>query len=245
MVNVIITMAGLGKRFRDAGYKVPKYCIDAHGKTLFDWSLLSLRNFIQEGASFFFIVRAEDQAVAFIRQHAAQLGIRDVRILELDHLTDGQATSAMLAAPLIEDSKSPILVYNIDTFVHPDSLPADAARGDGWVPCFPGKGEGWSFAAATPDKKITEIREKVRISPHATIGLYWFSSLDLYRKVYADYYSDTTRIEKGEKYIAPMYNHIIQSNGPVYLHEVPFDAVIPLGTPAEVDLFLQREPPVI
>jgi NDP-sugar pyrophosphorylase family protein len=245
MVNVIITMAGLGKRFRDAGYDVPKYCIEAHGKTLFDWSLLSLRSFIQQGASFFFIVRAEDQAVSFIRQHAARLGIEHVLILEIDHLTDGQATSAMLAEPLIEDRESPFLVYNIDTFVHPDSLPANAPRGHGWVPCFPGKGEGWSFAAAASDKKITEIREKVRISEHATIGLYWFSSFSLYRRVYADYYSDTTRIEKGEKYIAPMYNQMIKTDGLVYLHEVPFDAVIPLGTPSEVNLFLQREPPIV
>ncbi|HYD95996.1 MAG TPA: glycosyltransferase family 2 protein [Noviherbaspirillum sp.] len=245
MVNAIITMAGLGKRFRDAGYNIPKYCIDAHGKTLFEWSMLSLRNFIQQGASFFFIVRAEDQAVPFIRRHAAQLGIRNVQILEIDHVTDGQATSAMLAGPLIADSGYPILIYNIDTFVHPDSLPAHATRGDGWVPCFPGKGEGWSFAAATPDKRITEIREKVRISPHATIGLYWFSSLDLYRKVYADYYSDTTRVEKGEKYIAPMYNQIIRTDGLVYLHELPFDSVIPLGTPEEVAVFLRQDPPAL
>jgi dTDP-glucose pyrophosphorylase len=243
MINVIITMAGMGKRFRDAGYNIPKYCIEAHGKTLFTWSLLSLRSFIQQGANFFFVVRAEDQAAHFIHQQARQLGIGNVQIIEIDRLTDGQATSALLAGEFVQDSRSPILIYNIDTFVHPDSLPADAVRGDGWVPCFPGKGEGWSFAAATPDNKVTEIREKVRISDHATIGLYWFSSFDLYQQAYVNYYSDTARIEKGEKYIAPIYNQLIKSGAPVYLYDVPFDSVIPLGTPAEVNIFLQREPP--
>ncbi len=245
MTNVIITMAGVGKRFRDAGYKVPKYCIEAHGKTLFTWSLLSLRNFIHQGASFLFVVRGEDRASPFIHRQATELGIGKLRILEIDRLTDGQATSAYLAGELIADNSAPILIYNIDTFVHPDSLPANAARGDGWVPCFPGKGEGWSFAAAGPDNKIAEIREKVRISDHATIGLYWFSSLDLYKQAYIEYYSDTAHIEKGEKYVAPLYNHLIKSNSSVYLHEVPFDAVIPLGTPAEVNMFLEREPPKI
>lgn len=243
MTNVIITMAGLGKRFRDAGYDVPKYRIEAHGKSLFSWSLLSLQSFIRQGARFFFVARGEDRAAPFVHQQAEYLGIDSVEILELDHLTDGQATSAILAGALIDDNQSPILVYNIDTFVHPDSLPANAVRGDGWIPCFPGKGEGWSFAAAAPDGKICELREKVRISSHATIGLYWFSSFDLYRQAYADYYNDPARMEKGEKYIAPIYNQLISSGHAVYLHKVPFDAVIPLGTPADVDTFLAQRPP--
>lgn len=44
-MTVVITMAGLGSRFRKAGYKVPKYQIEAHGRTLFDWSMESLKGF--------------------------------------------------------------------------------------------------------------------------------------------------------------------------------------------------------
>jgi dTDP-glucose pyrophosphorylase len=243
MVNVIITMGGLGKRFRDAGYTVPKYQIEAHGKTLFTWSMLSLSSFIEQRGRFIFIVREEDGARAFIESEAARLGIADRQVLEIGYLTDGQATTATLARDLITDPSQPMLVYNIDTFVHPSALPADATRGDGWVPCFPGKGDGWSFAAAEPDGRITELREKVRISPHATIGLYWFSSFSLYNDAYERYYRDSSRMEKGEKYIAPLYNELISSGRPVYLHEVPEGAVYPLGTPAEVERFLQNAPP--
>ena len=35
-------MAGEGKRFIDAGYKIPKYLIKVKDKTLFEWSLNSL-----------------------------------------------------------------------------------------------------------------------------------------------------------------------------------------------------------
>jgi choline kinase len=38
-------MAGLGSRFRKAGYNVPKYMIEAKGKTLFEWSMISLTGF--------------------------------------------------------------------------------------------------------------------------------------------------------------------------------------------------------
>jgi dTDP-glucose pyrophosphorylase len=245
LTNVVITMAGLGKRFRDAGYDCPKYRIEAHGRTLFAWSMLSLRSFIRAGARFTFVVRREDEAVDFIRQEGANVGIRDVRIVELDALTDGQATSAILGGEVLDDPSAPFLVYNIDTFVHPDALPAEAVRGDGWIPCFPGKGDGWSFAAADDDGRISDLREKVRISPHATIGLYWFSSFELYRRVYEDFYRDASRMEKGEKYIAPMYRQMIDEGFPVYLHNVEYDAVIPLGTPAEVNAFLLREPPSV
>lgn len=245
MTNVVITMAGIGKRFRDAGYDCPKYRIEAHGRTLFAWSMLSLRSFIQAGANFTFVVRREDDATAFIRQECLVVGIVSAQIVEIDALTDGQATSAILGGEVLQNSAEPFLVYNIDTFVHPDALPVDSVRGDGWVPCFPGKGDGWSFAVAEPDGRITDLQEKVRISPHATIGLYWFSSFDLYRQVYNDYYSCISRMEKGEKYIAPMYRQMIQTGQEVFLHEVDFDAVIPLGTPAEVHAFLLRQPPTL
>lgn len=245
MTNVVITMAGLGKRFRDAGYDCPKYRIDAHGRTLFAWSMLSLRSFIKAGAKFTFVVRREDDASAFIRQECEAVGIVSAQIVEIDALTDGQATSAILGGEVLDSPDEPFLVYNIDTFVHPDALPAEAVRGEGWVPCFPGKGDGWSFAAAEPDGRITDMREKVRISPHATIGLYWFSSYTLYRQVYDDYYSDSSRMEKGEKYIAPMYRQMILAGREVFLHEVAYDVVIPLGTPAEVNAFLLREPPLL
>ena len=44
-LTVVITMAGLGSRFRKAGYNVPKYMIEVHGKTLFEWSMESLEGY--------------------------------------------------------------------------------------------------------------------------------------------------------------------------------------------------------
>lgn len=44
-MTIIITMAGMGMRFRNAGYTVSKYMIEAKGKTLFEWSMDSLLGF--------------------------------------------------------------------------------------------------------------------------------------------------------------------------------------------------------
>ena len=57
---IIITMAGLGLRFRKAGYNCPKYMIEAKGKTLFEWSMDSLIDYNNHAAKYVFVVRKED-----------------------------------------------------------------------------------------------------------------------------------------------------------------------------------------
>ena len=245
MTEIIITMAGFGRRFLDAGYTVPKYRIEAHDQPLFFWPIVSLRQFIEAGAHFTFVVRGADEAAAFIRAEAKKLGIVDSAIIELDAPTDGQATTAILAREHIADRAAPMLIYNIDTFTHPDVLNPRDVRGAGWIPCFDAPGEGWSFAAADAEGRVSEVREKVRISNHATIGLYWFDSFARYEDVYARHYANPANLEKGERYVAPIYNRLIADGEHVYVHDIPFSATIPLGTPAEVERFIASSPPQI
>ncbi len=239
--NVIITMAGFGRRFLEAGYSGPKYRLVAHGRTLFAWSIVSLRSFIEEGARFTFVVRAADESEAFIRKEAGALGIASAAVLEIDAPTDGQATTALLAGDSLADPTAPIAIYNIDTFVHPGSLPASAVRGAGWIPCFPGKGDAWSFVDADASGRARNVREKQRISPHATIGLYYFSSFVLYKDVYRRH----VELDAKERYIAPMYNTLIADGADVFIHSLPYEAVIPLGVPADLERFTARTPPAV
>jgi dTDP-glucose pyrophosphorylase len=245
MTNVIITMAGFGRRFLDAGYSIPKYRIEAHGRSLFQWSMLSLRSFIEAGARFVFVVRAADQAAEFIRAEAEKIGLAVSSIVEIDAPTDGQATTAMHAGPVLPDRQAPMLIYNIDTFVHPEALPASATRGSGWIPCFPAAGDHWSFVRTGEDGKAVEVREKVRISGHATVGLYWFDSFGRFEDAYRSHYERSGGVEAGERYVAPLYNHVIETGGAVYVHEIPLSAVIPLGVPREVQDFIAADPPAL
>ena len=243
MTQIIVTMAGAGSRFRRAGFDCPKYEIKAHGRTLIEWSLLSLRNFTEQGAHVLFVSRREDQAGDFIGEKCSVLGIRTHDLLEIDGTTDGQATTAMLVEERIADPSDAMLIYNIDTFVHPRSLNPQSVRGDGWIPCFPGLGEGWSFAKTDADGRVLDLKEKVRISDHATVGLYWFSSFNLFATTYRAFYACSENLEKGERYIAPMYRRLIESGKEVYIESIPASDVIPIGTPAELEMFLKLVPP--
>ena len=117
-MQIVITMAGLGSRFKKAGYKMPKYEIEVRGKSLFAWSMESLTGFFSPQNDYYFIVRREDNAGDFIRREWESLtgSSERVKIIELDSMTDGQATTAMLAAPYWNKDDS-LLIYNIDTYV--------------------------------------------------------------------------------------------------------------------------------
>lgn len=233
---VVITMAGLGSRFRAAGYTMPKYQIEVRDRTLFAWSMESLRHFTDAGSPYVFVALARDEAASFIAGQVAELGIVGHRLVELEDLTDGQATSALLALEGADDDR-PLVVYNIDTYVEPVGFPVDQLRDDGWIPCFAGQGAAWSFVRADAQGRALEVREKQRISPHATLGLYGFGSVGLYRQAYEEYYADPAHLERGERYIAPLYNHLIAEGRTLWMSEVDASLVHPLGTPPEVKAF--------
>lgn len=233
---VVVTMAGLGSRFRAAGYTVAKYRVEVRGRTLFRWSLESLRSFLDDGSEIVFVALRQDQAGAFIARECDEAGVGRHDLVELDALTDGQATSALLGLEGAEPDR-PLVVWNIDTYVVPPAFARTDLRGDGWIPCFPGAGEAWSFVRPDEGGRVLEVREKRRISPHATLGLYGFGSVDTFRTAYAQHHADPANVERGERYIAPMYNSLVAAGGQVWMTEVDRSAVHPLGTPAEVEAF--------
>jgi len=244
--NIVITMAGRGSRFYDAGYTVPKYEIMAHGRSLFDWSMLSLRNFLTAESRVIFVCLAENNSGEYVRSRCKQLGLEDVHIVELDALTDGQATSAYCSRALWHED-APLLIYNIDTYVEPAVLnPADIRTGsDGWVPCFQVPGAHWSFVKLGDDGWAVDLAEKTRISDHASIGLYWFAHSGRYAQLYDRFFADENNLVRGERYIAPLYRQLLAEEGKVSISDLPVESVHVLGTPAELDQFLAVNPSLL
>jgi NDP-sugar pyrophosphorylase family protein len=223
-------MAGSSSRFRAMGFDSPKFMLFAKGRSLFSWSMESLRHFF--GFEFVFITLHEHRASKFIEQECAELGISKFTIHTLPELTDGQASTVLSAKELVAPSDE-IAIYNIDTYVEAIHLRPESIQGDGWLPCFDCQGDHFSFVSLELDGKVKEIAEKIRISPYGTIGLYYFSSFDLFK------YSFEVCSFAGvkEKFVAPLYSVLLQEGMPVYGSLIPSSAVFVLGTPAEVVIF--------
>lgn len=236
-MSVIITMAGFGKRFLEAGYEQPKYKIMAKGRTLFSWALLSLRD-IKQDMTFVFIVRAADQAKEFIKEECGTLGIGKLNILELDAPTDGQATTAYLGLEACHPNE-PLWIYNIDTYVEPEYIPLPPKGAQGYIPCFQAPGSHWSFVQADDQGKALQVREKERISDLATIGLYWFNNIETYKKAYEATYPSSRNRAQGEFYIAPMYQEMIRRDQEIRISVIPSRRVHAIGTPDELSAFLK------
>lgn len=231
-MNVIITMAGEGSRFSKLHPGIPKHMIEVRGRTLFSWSLTSLLNF--RDCRFIFVARKSHGATSFIEQECGKTGISDHACLELERATSGQAETALAAKELTSDNRQPVIIYNIDTFVEPAYLRPEDIRGDGWIPVFEAEGDKWSFCKFGPDCKVTAVTEKRRISEFGTVGLYYFSSFDLFEECY----QRTTIGDYPERFVAPMYDCLVKdSSRQVFAQVVPSAAVHVLGTPEDISNF--------
>lgn len=236
-MNIIITMAGLGSRFYEQGYNKPKFMIEAFDKTLFEWSLTSLEQFNKPSNTYWFIVRKETESKGFIESQCHKMKISNIRVIEIDYLTSGQAETALLAIQQCNESDE-VLVYNIDTYINPKFLNVHDIKGEGFLPCFNAPGNNWSFAKCDEFGNVIEVREKHKISDNASLGVYYFKSAKLYVDTYKEYYKNDSNLEKNERYIAPMYNYLIENGMHVFISTIPYNEVHVLGTPEELQYFI-------
>ena len=238
-IDVVITMGGIGSRFRARGYTVPKYMIEAKGKTLFEWAMESLEGFKKDVDRYIFIAMKDEACDVeyFIKEKSRLCNLKNCKVIILDYLTDGQATTAMLAQKYWEQ-KHALLIYNIDTYVEAGEMKSAELKGDGFIPCFRGEGDHWSFVRLDESSRAAEIKEKQRISDYCTIGAYYFKTCHLYKDLYQEFYGQTGKLVKGEKYVAPLYDHLLSLGGEIYISVIAPEKVHVLGTPEELQDFL-------
>lgn len=240
-MDVVITMGGLGSRFRKMGYKVPKYMIQVKGKTLFEWSMISLEGYADKVNQYIFVAMRDDvvDVENFINEQCRKLRFQEYHVILLDYLTDGQATTASLAEKYWNWDHE-LLIYNIDTYVESGEMNSAEIKGDGFIPCFQAEGDHWSFVSVDDTGKAVEIKEKERISDYCTLGAYYFKSCKLYKTLYDEYYSNTQKLVNGEKYVAPLYDYLLSKGGEVYISNIEPERVHVLGTPEELQVFCEE-----
>lgn len=234
-MKILITMAGMGSRFKKLGYTLPKHEIMIFNRSLFSWSMDSLKDLFDE--EFIFLIREEIYSEEFLNKELLNLGIKNYKFVVINYNTEGQASTAILADELISKSDE-VLIYNIDTYVSDGIKKSDFLDVDGLWHVFHAKGEKWSFAKVDESFRITDVSEKVRISDNCSIGSYYFKKWEMFTEVYQKY-KNNVKNDYNETYIAPFYKYLLDEFL-IVSKQVYSENVNILGTPEDLIDFYNK-----
>ncbi len=235
-INVIMPIAGLGSRFSNVGITTPKPLISLLGKHMVEWAADSLP-FI-ERKNFIFIVRKEHIDSHKIDQELKRLFHPEVKIIVIDHLTEGAACTVLLAKNLI-NNQTPLIITDCDHYFESklyEQFINDPTI-DGVIPVKDVDPEPkWSFCRTNSDMKVIEIAEKKPISRYANIGAYYFKTGEYFVHAAERMIAEDRRVN-GEFYIAPVYEMLIEEGK--HIKAALCDRGWWIGTPEDVEVFLK------
>ncbi len=236
-MNVLIPMAGRGSRFATQGYTFPKPLIDVKGKPM----IQVVTENLNIKANYTFIVQKEHYE-KYSLQHLLNLIAPNCNIVQVDGITEGAACTTLLAKEFI-DNDEPLLMANSDQFVEWDSNETLYAFSngncDGGIITFPATHPKWSYAKLGEDGYVSEVAEKKPISEHATVGIYWWAKGSDYVK-YAEQMIEKDIRVNNEYYVCPVFNEAIEDGKKVRIKEIEKEGMWGIGTPEDLNYFLEH-----
>jgi dTDP-glucose pyrophosphorylase len=229
-INILVPMAGLGKRFQSAGYRAPKPLIRIANKFMFEWALKSIDSLSLESKIIFVALRKD---LDFgLQKLLSDIGV----IVSIDNPTEG-AVSTTLEASTHINNETQLLIMNCDQFLdwNIDKFIDSAQKFDASVAVFESKNPHHSYIDFK-GQNVIRVEEKQVISNLACGGVYY------YRRG-LDYINSAHKlIEKnyrtnGEFYISPVFNELLLQGKQVTYFKLNNEKIHMLGTPEEVAEF--------
>lgn len=236
MMQILIPMAGLGSRFRDAGYQLPKPLIDVSGRPMITRVIDNL------GA---------DQKFSFViqRSHWHSHNYQFLQSVEncakskfefVDGVTRGAAETCLLACKNL-DMNQPLMIANCDQIMDwsADHFAKwfDSIDCDGTIVTFYSNSIKNSYVRTDNNGWVVEAREKEVISNLATTGVY------VWRRAQHFVDAATVMIEKNirtnnEFYVCPVYNQNLVMGHKINTYHV--NRHWPIGTPEDLPYYLSH-----
>jgi NDP-sugar pyrophosphorylase family protein len=240
MINIVIPMAGAGRRFAEVGYKVPKPLIPIDGVPMIRLVIANLRP--TQPHRFIFVCQS-----THVERYNLKTSLQDwapgALVLEVDGLTEGAACTVLAAREFIANEEA-LMIANSDQWINAsidDYLSAMSVSSvDGLVMTMTACDPKWSFVELDSLNFIKRVVEKEVISSEATVGIYNFRrGLDFVLGAEA-MIRNNLRVN-GEFYVAPVFNMLISGGCKVAIHNVGSEkaGMYGLGTPDDLDKFLK------
>ena len=235
MIRIVVPMSGEGRQFAERGYSFPKPLVEIDGRPLIE---IVVRNLTpSEPHEFVFVCR---------REHLEQFALGEVlrlvapgcRIVPTNKPTAGALCSVLLGVEYFQHEDE-LLVANADQHL---GVPVDrflaAARAegcDGSIMTFPNTHPRWSYVR-TEGGRVVAVAEKLPISRHATVGLYYFRrGVDFVRGAERMLLKNASF--GGEFYVAPVFNELVLQGKHIVMFPIASSDMQGLGTPEEVERF--------
>jgi hypothetical protein len=237
---IVIPMAGISRRFAEAGYQLPKYMLPLNGRSVFAHAVASFSSCFSSEA-FLFAARDVAGTCDFIAAECAALGVHHYSIHKLSQPTAGQAETVEFAlSDLGAAPDAPITIFNIDTFRPGFEFPRRSwwQNSRGYLEVFRGAGENWSYVKPQdgPEPLVIETAEKRPISDLCCTGLYHFARVSDFCEALV---VERAKPSSPELYVAPLYNHLIATGLPIHYEIIPNEAVVFCGVPSEYEALLR------
>lgn len=227
---IVIPMVGLSSRFFKTGFTKPKFQLDLAGQSVFAHAVRSFEHYFKSDR-FLFVTRTDYQTPAFVKRELDKLGVDDYVVKSLSHDTRGQAETVSLGLGDTSDDE-PIYIFNIDTFRYRYRKPDFVGSCAGYLEVFEGEGDHWSFVEADAAGNVVRTTEKERISSLCSDGLYYFRQRADFESA-LEHARRSGSTVKGEYYIAPLYNRLIETGATVKFDIVDSENIDFCGTPDE------------
>jgi len=234
-MQIVIPMAGRGKRFAEQGYSKPKPLIDINGKPMIQLVIENLNT----DAQYTFICQKE-HCEKYPLENFLHSIKPDCNIIHIDKITDGPASTVLLAKKFINNDDE-LIIANSDQFVEWNSDDflsfLRSKNADGGILTFEAYDDKWSFVKINDSGFVTEVAEKKPISNIATVGIYYYKKGKFFVEASEQMMSKNIRVNN-EYYVAPAFNEMIQHGKKICIFNVA--KMYGLGTPEDLKLFLEN-----
>jgi NDP-sugar pyrophosphorylase family protein len=233
-------MSGIGKRFIEAGYKVPKPLIRVDEKTIIE----HVCNLFPDEDKFTFICNSKHLADTNIKQVVQSIK-PNANIIEIPKHKKGPVYAVSLVNEIIEDDEEVIVNYcdfgtywDYKNFLkHTRDRDADGAivAYKGFHPHMLGN----TNYAFMQDKKqwMLKIQEKEpftnnRMQEYASNGTYYFKRGSYVKKFFQKLIDNNINV-RGEYYVSLVYNLLVSNGLKVSIYEIQH--MLQWGTPQDLE----------
>jgi capsule biosynthesis phosphatase len=235
-MNIIIPIGGIGQRFQDEGYLMPKPLISVLGKTMIYRVIDNLN--LNDEDTIYIVYNNQLKEFNFENLVKFYFPKKNIKFISLDHVTKGASETILygLNEMPVKELEKEFLVLDCDTFYEEDILEQyRKSDNKNMIFYFEDKQTNpiFSYIKLDSDEWVTDIKEKVKISNWANTGAYGFHT----GRTLKQYIEKLSGIST-ETYTSYVYQEMLKDNLVIKGQQVSKFSCV--GTPLQLQIYCNK-----